>query len=78
VSDEARHKAWKTRREKYGTRGHSGAYSRNGYCEHCERMRRVIAKLHNAEILSEGQAVKATGMDRVDLRALADEIRDKQ
>jgi hypothetical protein len=41
-------------------------------------MRRVIAKLHNTGILSEGQAVKATGMDRVALRRMADQIRDEQ
>jgi hypothetical protein len=76
VSTEARAKAWKTRREKYGQCGHRGTYSRGNVCEHCERMRRAIAKLHNAEILSEGQAVKITGMDRVALRRLADDIRD--
>lgn len=71
---EIRKRAWTTRRQKYGAHGHNGAYSRNpGPCSDCERMRDWLVRLHAEGVLSEGQAAKATGMYRVDLRAAADE-----
>lgn len=39
-------------------------------------MRDLIVRLHVEEILSEGQAAKAIGVDRVELRRLADECFD--
>ena len=72
---EVRSQAWRTRRVKYGEKGHSGSYSRGPHhCSACDRMQRVIASLHLDELLTEGQAAKATGLDRVVLRTLADDI----
>lgn len=66
-------RAWATRRQKYGAHGHNGAYTRNpGPCTDCERMRAVLVRLHVEGVLSEGQAAKATGMYRIDLREAAD------
>lgn len=66
---EARAKAWQTRREKYGERGHVGAYRRSPLSfEAVTRMRDLIVKLHVDGVLSEGQACHATGLDRVELR----------
>jgi ribosomal protein S14 len=73
--NETRAKAWKTRRRKYGQCGHASSYSRSpSSCQHCDAMRAVLAKLHNDGILSEGQAARATGLGRIGLRKLADEI----
>lgn len=71
----ARLRAWRTRRAKYGVRGHGSSYSRHGGpCEACKRMESVIVRLHIEGILSEGQAAKAIGVGRVVLRALADQM----
>lgn len=71
---EKRKRAWATRRQKYGAHGHNGTYTRNpGPCSDCERMRGWLVRLHVEGVLSEGQAAKATGMYRIDLRAAADE-----
>lgn len=64
----ARKNAWKTRRAKYGPQGHNGSYSRPCSCS----ARRMIVRLHNEGVLSEGQAAKALGIDRVALRIEAD------
>lgn len=73
---EVRHRAWKTRRVKYGPRGHCGVYSRNPRtaCGDCKRMTDLIVRLHVDGVLSEGQAAKATGLDRVALRIRADNV----
>jgi len=65
-----RRTAWATRREKYGPSGHSGSYARR--CNDCRRMADVIVRLHNEGVLSEGQAARALGVGRVELRVLAD------
>ncbi len=71
---ETRKRAWETRRKKYGALGHNGSYTRNpGPCSDCERMRAWLVRLHAEGVLSEGQAAKATGMYRIDLRSAADE-----
>ncbi|WP_024323715.1 hypothetical protein [Rhizobium leguminosarum] len=71
---EIRKRAWKTRREKYGSLGHNGSYTRSpGPCAACDRMRAVLVRLHVEGVLSEGQVAKATGMYRVDVRKAADE-----
>lgn len=64
--------AWETRREKYGERGHSGSYAAHGRCGACQSMTDMIVRLHVEGVLSEGQAAKATGLDRVALRIKAD------
>ena len=72
-SRESKLRAWQTRRAKYGPRWHSGSYQCCGYHANCKAMIVLIIKLHNAEILSEGQVAKATGLGRVEIRRLADE-----
>lgn len=66
---EVRKRAWKTRRKMYGPRGHAGSYTRPCNCS----ARHWIVRLHREGVLSEGQASKALGIDRVLLRTLADE-----
>lgn len=75
MSSDARKKAWETRRKKYGARGHSGSYSRSPECQHCGRMRAAIISLHAEGILSEGQACRISGLNRIEARKMADEIR---
>lgn len=76
---EIRKRAWDTRRETYGPKGHARSYScgtaqTNG-CALCPA-RAMIVRLHVEGTLSEGQAAKATGLDRVALRTLADDYKD--
>lgn len=75
VSD-MRRRAWVTRRAKYGERGHNGSHLRSGgsKCQHCARLIDAIVRLHIDGILSKGQAAKATGLHRIDLRERADAI----
>lgn len=72
---EARAKAWETRRAKYGPRGHAGGYHCAPSAASTRLMRRWLIRLHVEDVLSEGQAVKATGLDRVTVRSLADDHR---
>lgn len=71
----ARRQAWATRRRRYGASGHSvGAYTairHGGPCPNCERMTRLVVRLYAEGTLSEGQAAKAIGCDRVWLRRAA-------
>ena len=72
---EIRRAAWKTRREKYGPNGATLPYRRPGKnCGACQSMMDLIVRLHVEGTLSEGQAAKATGLDRVELRRRADAI----
>ena len=68
-----RKQAWATRRAKYGEKGHSGAYSANGRCGACHSMREAIIRLHNEEVLSEGQTAKILKCGRIEVRRLSDE-----
>ena len=70
----ARHRAWQTRRAKYGERGHAGSYSRASRSCHCERMAALLIRLHREGVLSEGQVARATGLHRVEIRRRADEL----
>lgn len=70
ILSDVRHRAWETRRRKYGPKGHAGAYSRSSVERGAIRL--VIA-LFNEGVLSEGQVCNATGLDRVTVRAMADE-----
>ena len=73
---ETRKRAWETRRKKYGAHGHNGSYNRPSVpepCPDCARMRALIVRLHVEGILSEGQAAKAAGLYRIDLRQAADD-----
>lgn len=71
-----RKRAWKTRREKYGKKGHSGVYGgMHCSCEYRIRlMERALIRLHVEEVLSEGQVAKMTGLDRISVRTIADQI----
>lgn len=70
----ARALAWGTRRAKYGPRGHGGSYDcGHRVCLRCADMEALIVKLYREEVLSEGQAAKATGLDRVTLRIKAEQ-----
>ncbi len=70
-----RKQAWETRRKKYGERGHNGSYNRERHdCPDCARMRKFLARLHVEGTLSEGQAAKAAGITRVEIRILSDDI----
>lgn len=65
-----RKRAWETRRAKYGPRGHGGGYGRGPG----ERgALRLVILMMNEGLLSEGQVSKATGLDRVTIRMLADD-----
>lgn len=57
------------RRQKYGPSGHGGSYSRAA--PDCRRMVLLIVRLMREGVLSEGQAARATGLGRVQLRKIA-------
>lgn len=67
----AREKAWNTRREKYGERGHASAYRRPTNRTGALALSLVV-RLHREGALSEGQCCKALEMDRIDFRHLCD------
>lgn len=71
----ARSKAWNTRRAKYGPSGHGRSY-RCGptITRHNDGALRLVIELLNEGVLSEGQVCQATGIDRVDVRRMADEL----
>jgi hypothetical protein len=73
MSEHARLIAWKTRRAKYGPKGHVGSYSRRigaHPCEDCRGLLDLVIRLHREGVLSEGQVSRASGLDRVTVRAL--------
>lgn len=74
---EVRKRAWATRRQKYGKRGHNSSYSRWESNEYPERagMLALLIDLHLAAVVSEGQLAKATGLGRIEVRRLVDEYR---
>ena len=77
MSDGPRARAWVTRRERYGERGHAGAYTRPARASLCDmgcRALPLLLRLHREGVLSEGQIARATGLDRVEIRRLIDEI----
>lgn len=70
----ARAKAWETRRRLYGPAGHRGmgiAY-RRPRSRREDLALRLIARLHEQEVLSEGQCRKALDMDRIEFRVMCD------
>ncbi len=71
----ARAQAWRTRRKKYGPRGHRGSYSRSSApCRHCRGAIDMLIKLYAEGTLSEGQVATATRLDRVTIRRMTDEL----
>ena len=70
---EVRKRAWETRRARYGNRGHCGTYLTGRRCPRCASMEAMLIRLHAEGVLSEGQTSKATGLDRVEIRKLADQ-----
>ena len=77
VNAEIPMRAWKTRREKYGERGHGGAYCHPKpiytarWNERLNSMQDMLIRLYRQGVLSEGQVSKACGLDRVTCRDLA-------
>lgn len=77
-----RARAWETRRRKYGAHGHSGigkAYSRHSrdmaaLVDRCQRMESFLVKMLSTGEISEGQAARATGLHRIELRRRVDEM----
>lgn len=67
-----RARAWKTRRERYGERGHGGSYTRWSRDPVGCRALALVVRLHHEEALSEGQCCAALGMERVAFRKLCD------
>jgi hypothetical protein len=71
---ETRTKAWETRRITYGWKGHSD----NAYARRYDGLRfralSLIARLHNDGVLSEGQCCTALEMERVEFRAMVDQL----
>ncbi len=68
---EIRRQSWETRRKKYGPSGHSGgAYitSKGRAGRAPKKMFDLIIRLHSEGVLSEGQVVKATELDRISVR----------
>lgn len=70
----ARDQAWKTRRAKYGPRGHGSSYSRGhrGQDRLGTLALKMLVRLHEEGTLSEGQCCKALDLDRVEWRAICD------
>jgi hypothetical protein len=81
---EVRKRAWQTRRAKYGSRGHAGAYGgfRPIYAAtwnvRLRMMEDALIRLYRQSVLSEGQTCKATGMDRVTVREMAIQQAEKE
>lgn len=81
---DVRKRAWKTRREKYGARGHSGTYHHPRpiytarWNERLNTMQDALIRLYREGVLSEGQVSKATGLDRVSCRDLAIQQADRE
>jgi len=69
---EIRRRAWVTRREKYGERGHAGSYQRPTLRETLALL--LIVRLHEGGVLSEGQCATALQMDRVAFRKICDRL----
>ena len=77
MSKTARQQAWETRRDTYGPKGHNGYRTQRRKSDpSIETMRRLIAKLVNEGIVSEGQASEAMMLPRIDVRAICDQVRE--
>ncbi|MBB3889474.1 hypothetical protein GGQ61_000171 [Phenylobacterium haematophilum] len=72
AASEVRARAWATRRQKYGQRGHAGSYARFRPELVEQRALRLVVRLHQEGTLSEGQCCKALGLDRVEFRTICD------
>lgn len=73
----AREKAWQTRRERYGDRGHAGSYRRPTE-PLGRRALALVVRLHKEAVLSEGQCCKALDIDRVEFRQIVDSEGDRK
>lgn len=74
----ARHRAWQTRRRKYGPRGHSGVYSRGpvniSFAIRAElRLARLVAYCLADGLMTEGQLCKVIEADRLAIREMRDD-----
>lgn len=74
--DDARQRAWKTRRVRYGERGNRGTYFRGVTAADAvlqrRRLARLVALVHSHEMLSEGQIARVLGIGRIEVRELED------
>lgn len=68
-----RFRAWETRRKKYGPKGHSEAAYGNGI-DYVFSMQRLLCKIYVEGGVSEGQVCKATGLHRIEIRQIADDM----
>lgn len=74
----ARKQAWETRRNRYGESGHGMTYRP---APHRKRTvletaaLRLLARLHDEQVLSEGQICQALGLDRVEFREIVERFR---
>jgi len=82
MGNNARRRAWETRRKKYGQQGHKGSYSRFQNCSCTEIAKTAteaeVLKLLQDGVLSEGQAASILGIDRIELRIKADALESTQ
>ena len=74
----ARHRAWETRRKKYGPRGHDSAYSRSpvnlsSAIRSDVRLARLVAYCLADGLMTEGQVSKVIEIDRLGVRYLRDD-----
>ena len=78
--NDSRSKAWEARRKKYGPRGNSGSYWRGTHASDAVRQRRMLARLvayvHGADLLTEGQIARVLDTHRLDVRELEDAGRE--
>lgn len=65
---EVRKAAWETRRKSYGAKGHAGSYTRS------PALLALAVRLMNEGVLSEGQVAKASGLDRVAIRKISENL----
>ena len=72
--NEAASKRWATRRRKYGSKGHRGYRNLYEPKRRIEAMEAYIIEQTAAGLLSEGQCVKLTGFQRVEVRRRIDEL----
>lgn len=63
---------WATRRERYGPTGHAGYRLRARRSPIEEAALRLIVRLHEEEMLSEGQCCQALDVDRIEFREIRD------
>lgn len=70
--------AWETRRIRYGKSGHHATYRPNPHQRRTAletAALRLLARLHEEEVLSEEQICQALGLDRIEFREIVERFR---